>query len=67
MTNIASSATKQNTKNENNAATNLDPNFLQALQDLATYFNVEIWGSYAKSGVAPVNGDTFKGTFHVKK
>ena len=66
MSNIPTSTTEVKKKNENISVTNLDPNLLTALQDLATYFNVEIWGTYVKPGVA-VNGDSFKGSFHVKK
>ena len=65
MANITASPTKTNIKNENKAVTAFDPTFLTALQDMATYYGVELWGNYAKTGKVAISGDTFKGSFHL--
>ena len=66
MSNIATSNTVANTKNENSAAQVFNPTFLTALQDLSTYFGVELFGSFVQSGKKPLVGDSYKGSFHVK-
>lgn len=66
MSNVASSTVKPNTKEQNSAVTNFDPTLLTALQDIATAYGIELYGGYVKKNAAPLNGDSFKGTFHVR-
>jgi hypothetical protein len=65
MSNIATSTTKTNTKNENSAVNNAYPTLLVALQDIATYYGVDIDGTYKKDK-APLNGDLVRGSFYLK-
>lgn len=65
MSTVAPSTTQPNTKNENSAVTSLNPALLTALQDIATAYNIDLWGNFAKKGSA-LSGDSFKGSFYLK-
>ena len=65
MSNIATSPKTPEAKAENKSVAAVSPTFLQALQDMSTFYGVEIKGSYVKP-TAALNGDAYRGSFYVK-
>lgn len=65
MSNIATSTKTPKTTAENASVNNAYPTLLTALQDMATFYGVEIKGIYVKP-TAGLNGDAFRGSFYVK-
>lgn len=65
MSNIQASPKTPNQKAENASVASAYPTLLTALQDMATFYGVEISGKYVKPS-AGLSGDPSRGSFYVK-